>query len=103
MNDAIRKVPELNHIDLIKTLLLTPIMCGPNQKFLILKMSVLPFTINSMLLPVVYFILLHITNEVIPTTNHRVVNPDHSVKERYSMPFFCHPHANAELTRRYIS
>lgn len=41
--------------------------------------------------------LSRITNEVIPATTHRVVNPDHSTKERYSMPFFCHPHANAEL------
>ena len=41
--------------------------------------------------------LSRITNEVIPATTHRVVNPDHSTKERYSMPFFCHPHANAQL------
>jgi len=41
--------------------------------------------------------LSRITNEVIPATTHRVINPDHSTKERYSMPFFCHPHANAEL------
>jgi isopenicillin N synthase-like dioxygenase len=41
--------------------------------------------------------LSRITNEVIPATTHRVVNPDHSTKERYSMPFFCHPHADAEL------
>jgi isopenicillin N synthase-like dioxygenase len=41
--------------------------------------------------------LSRITNEVIPSTTHRVINPDHSTKERYSMPFFCHPHANAEL------
>lgn len=41
--------------------------------------------------------LSRITNEVIPATTHRVINPDHSTSERYSMPFFCHPHANAEL------
>lgn len=41
--------------------------------------------------------LSRITNNVIPATTHRVVNPDHSTSERYSMPFFCHPHANAEL------
>ncbi len=41
--------------------------------------------------------LSRISNEVIPATTHRVINPDHSTKERYSMPFFCHPHANAEL------
>ncbi|MBL4661491.1 MAG: isopenicillin N synthase family oxygenase [Alcanivoracaceae bacterium] len=41
--------------------------------------------------------LSRITNEVIPATTHRVINPDHCTSERYSMPFFCHPHANAEL------
>jgi isopenicillin N synthase-like dioxygenase len=41
--------------------------------------------------------LSRITNNVIPATTHRVINPDHSTSERYSMPFFCHPHANAEL------
>lgn len=41
--------------------------------------------------------LSRITNEVIPATTHRVVNPDQSTSERYSMPFFCHPHADAEL------
>ena len=41
--------------------------------------------------------LSRITNEIIPATTHRVVNPDKSCSERYSMPFFCHPHANAEL------
>ena len=41
--------------------------------------------------------LSRITNNVIPATTHRVVNPDKSTSERYSMPFFCHPHANAEL------
>ncbi len=41
--------------------------------------------------------LSRITNDVIPATTHRVINPDKSTSERYSMPFFCHPHANAEL------
>jgi isopenicillin N synthase-like dioxygenase len=41
--------------------------------------------------------LSRITNNVIPSTTHRVINPDQSTSERYSMPFFCHPHANAEL------
>ena len=41
--------------------------------------------------------LSRITNNVIPATTHRVANPDKSTSERYSMPFFCHPHANAEL------
>jgi isopenicillin N synthase-like dioxygenase len=42
--------------------------------------------------------LARITNEVIPSTTHRVVNPDNKNTHRYSMPFFIHPHPNAELT-----
>ncbi len=38
-----------------------------------------------------------ITNEVIPATIHRVINPDSSTAERYSMPFFVHPHPEAML------
>lgn len=30
-------------------------------------------------------------NNVIPSTTHRVVNPDTDDVARYSMPFFCHP------------
>ncbi len=37
--------------------------------------------------------LSRITNEVVPSTTHRVVNPPSSAEdvERYSMPFFVHP------------
>ena len=30
-------------------------------------------------------------NDIIPSTTHRVVNPDTDDVARYSMPFFCHP------------
>ncbi|MCB1583027.1 MAG: 2-oxoglutarate and iron-dependent oxygenase domain-containing protein [Marinicella sp.] len=42
--------------------------------------------------------LSRITNEVIPATTHRVVNPMDSTSDRYSMPFFCHPHPDAVLS-----
>ncbi|MCB0421669.1 MAG: isopenicillin N synthase family oxygenase [Bdellovibrionales bacterium] len=43
--------------------------------------------------------LSRITNEVIPSTTHRVVNPnDGENSSRYSMPFFMHPHPDAMLT-----
>ena len=38
-----------------------------------------------------------ITNEVIPATIHRVINPEESTSARYSMPFFVHPHPEAML------
>lgn len=38
-----------------------------------------------------------LTNDVLPSTIHRVVNPNSSNKSRYSMPFFLHPHSNASL------
>ena len=38
-----------------------------------------------------------ITNEIIPATIHRVINPDSSTSERFSMPFFVHPHPEAIL------
>lgn len=38
-----------------------------------------------------------LTNDVLPATTHRVVNPEDLSKERYSMPFFVHPHSNAIL------
>ena len=41
--------------------------------------------------------LSRITNEVIPSTIHRVINPDNSRECRYSMPFFVHPHPLAVL------
>ena len=38
-----------------------------------------------------------ITNEVIPATIHRVVNPENDSSARFSMPFFVHPHPEATL------
>jgi len=38
-----------------------------------------------------------LTNDVLPATTHRVINPDNDGSERYSMPFFVHPHSNASL------
>jgi isopenicillin N synthase-like dioxygenase len=43
--------------------------------------------------------LARITNEVIPATTHRVVNPpDGRNDHRYSMPFFIHPNPEATLS-----
>lgn len=43
--------------------------------------------------------LARITNDVIPSTTHRVVNPQDGTNEsRYSMPFFMHPHPDALLS-----
>ena len=42
--------------------------------------------------------LARITNEVIPATTHRVVNPNHNRSKRYSMPYFVHPRPDAVLT-----
>lgn len=39
-----------------------------------------------------------LTNEVLPATTHRVVNPDSDGEARYSMPYFVHPHSNAMLS-----
>ncbi|MDD0853066.1 2-oxoglutarate and iron-dependent oxygenase domain-containing protein [Halobacteriovorax sp. GB3] len=39
-----------------------------------------------------------ITNDVLPATTHRVVNPKDDNSERYSMPYFVHPHSNALLS-----
>jgi len=41
--------------------------------------------------------LSRITNEVIPATTHRVVNPIDFSTERFSMPYFVHPHPEVEL------
>ncbi len=41
--------------------------------------------------------LARITNNHIPATTHRVVNPDGANEPRYSMPFFMHPHSDAML------
>lgn len=42
--------------------------------------------------------LARITNEVIPATTHRVVNPKGANTSRYSMPFFMHPNPDALLS-----
>lgn len=42
--------------------------------------------------------LARITNEVIPSTTHRVVNPKGPNVSRYSMPFFMHPNPDAMLS-----
>lgn len=41
--------------------------------------------------------LSRLTNNVIPATTHRVVNPDDASKNRYSMPFFVHPNPDTTL------
>jgi isopenicillin N synthase-like dioxygenase len=38
-----------------------------------------------------------ITNNVLPSTTHRVINPSTDSSARYSMPFFVHPHSKAIL------
>ncbi len=42
--------------------------------------------------------LARITNNVIPATTHRVVNPKGPNVSRYSIPFFMHPHPDAMLS-----
>lgn len=43
--------------------------------------------------------LSRITNDVIPSTTHRVINPqDGTNTSRYSMPFFMHPHPESILS-----
>ena len=42
--------------------------------------------------------LARATNDVIPSTTHRVVNPEGPNTARYSMPFFMHPNPDAMLT-----
>jgi isopenicillin N synthase-like dioxygenase len=42
--------------------------------------------------------LARITNDVIPSTTHQVVNPPDNTSSRYSMPFFMHPHPEAVLS-----
>ncbi|WP_342379289.1 isopenicillin N synthase family oxygenase [Myxococcus stipitatus] len=43
--------------------------------------------------------LSRVTNEIIPATTHRVVNPRSSEEDtvRYSLPFFCHPYSDCVL------
>ena len=50
--------------------------------------------------------LSRVTNEVVPATTHRVVNPpEGSRADRYSMPFFVHPYPSCDLTvmRRFVT
>lgn len=43
--------------------------------------------------------LARLTNDVLPSTTHRVINPQDGKNEsRYSMPFFMHPHPDALLS-----
>ena len=42
--------------------------------------------------------LARITNDRIPSTTHRVVNPDDAGASRYSMPFFMHPNPSVTLS-----
>src|SRR5262249_59401272 len=42
--------------------------------------------------------LARITNEEIPATTHRVVNPKGPNRSRYSMPYFMHPNPDAVLS-----
>lgn len=42
--------------------------------------------------------LSRLTNDVIPATTHRVVNPDNATSNRYSMPFFVHPNPDTVLS-----
>lgn len=41
--------------------------------------------------------LQNLTNGVLRSTIHRVVNPDNSRERRFSMPFFCHPRPEVPL------
>ncbi len=42
--------------------------------------------------------MARITNEVLPATTHRVVNPELSSEARFSMPYFVHAHPEVELS-----
>lgn len=39
-----------------------------------------------------------LTNDVLPSTTHRVINPTNDASARFSMPFFVHPHSKAMLS-----
>lgn len=43
--------------------------------------------------------MARITANALPSTVHRVINPDNSTSARYSMPFFLHPHSDAVLEK----
>lgn len=38
-----------------------------------------------------------LTNDVLPATTHRVINPSDKTSNRYSMPFFVHPNPEVDL------
>ena len=42
--------------------------------------------------------LSRLTNDLLPATTHRVVNPDNATSNRYSMPFFVHPNPDTVLS-----
>lgn len=42
--------------------------------------------------------LARLTNDLIPATTHRVVNPPTGNRSRYSMPFFMHPDSDVTLS-----
>lgn len=42
--------------------------------------------------------LAHMTNNVIPATTHRVINPEEPNVSRYSLPFFVHPRSDVILS-----
>jgi isopenicillin N synthase-like dioxygenase len=42
--------------------------------------------------------LSRVTNGYIPSTTHRVINPDDLSQERFSMPFFVHPRPDSMLS-----
>jgi isopenicillin N synthase-like dioxygenase len=42
--------------------------------------------------------LSRLTNDLLPATTHRVVNPDDVTSHRYSMPFFVHPNPETNLS-----
>lgn len=46
--------------------------------------------------------LQYLTNGMLRSTTHRVVNPNDSRERRFSMPFFVHPHPTADLTPRHL-
>ena len=45
----------------------------------------------------------NLTNGLIKSTTHRVVNPDNSKDRRFSMPFFVHPKSSFDLSPRQNS
>jgi isopenicillin N synthase-like dioxygenase len=42
--------------------------------------------------------LQNLTNGLLKSTTHRVVNPDNSREQRFSMPFFVHPRSEVDLS-----